>query len=423
MVTSAIPGGRSTAARLPSLTGLRFIAAGCVFACHIAVVTQFIGGAAGSFIARAFPLAGPYGVGFFFVLSGFVLTWTAQPDDTVRGFWRRRLVKIYPSHLATFALVALLLSGAGAAPRAVDWVLHPLLLQAWVPSLTTTMSFNPVSWSLSCEVFFYLAFPFLLPLVARLGPTRLWRAVAVVAGLILTVALFAQFLVPDQPRVTSVASGTLSFAQLWIVYFLPPVRALDFVLGMLLARIVQAGRWPRIGLLPAAGIALAGYLFMLSVPYLFATGGLAALWWGPLIAAAAVADQQARWSPVRGPVMVRLGELSFAFYLVHVLVIIIGVQFIGAERTLGPIASATAVAAMCLAALGVAWLLHRTVEMPFVRRFGRHRTECCHPRAGSDVRRAHPAGGEVPDGGVRSQPCLGGTENGRTGQHEPQAKR
>lgn len=365
-----MPAGSPVATRLPSLTGLRFVAAGLVFACHIATVTDFIGGSAGSFIARTFPLAGPYGVGFFFLLSGFVLTWTAQQDDTVQSFWRRRLVKIYPSHLATFALIAVLTAGTDLAPHPVDWVLNPLLLQSWVPSMTTTMSFNVVSWSLSCEVFFYLAFPFVLPFVARLAPTQLWRTVAVVAGLILTVTLVAQFLVTDQPRVTTVASGTLSFAQLWTVYFLPPVRALEFVVGMLLARIVQAGRWPRIGLLPAAGIAVVGYLFVLSVPYLFATGGLASLWWVPLIGAAAVADQQARWSPLRGPVMVRLGTLSFAFYLVHVLVIVIGLIVV-AGRTLGPVASATTVVALFVAALCVAWLLHRTVEMPFVRRFGR----------------------------------------------------
>ncbi|KAB1929940.1 acyltransferase [Micromonospora sp. ALFpr18c] len=103
------------AQRLPSLTGLRFVATTLVFACHIAVITQFIDGSLGSFVASAFPLAGPYGVGLFFVLSGFVLTWTARKADRTTSFWRRRVVKIYPSHLVTFALAAALTVVAGRA--------------------------------------------------------------------------------------------------------------------------------------------------------------------------------------------------------------------------------------------------------------------------------------------------------------------
>lgn len=31
-------------------------------------------------------------------------------------------------------------------------------------------------------------------------------------------------------------------ARMWFVYVFPPVRALEFILGMILARIVQTGR-------------------------------------------------------------------------------------------------------------------------------------------------------------------------------------
>ncbi|MEU8425598.1 acyltransferase [Micromonospora sp. NPDC048835] len=359
--------------RLPSLTGLRFFATTLVFACHIAVITQFIGGSLGTFVASAFPLAGPYGVGFFFVLSGFVLTWTARESDRTTSFWRRRVVKIYPSHLVTFALAAVLTVVAGRATGLLDWVTNPLLLHAWVPSLNTSTSFNGVSWSLSCELFFYLAFPLLLPLLDRIPVNRLWWTMAALAVLIAGAAVIAQFLVNDQPRLTIIADGSLSFGQIWFVYFFPPVRALEFVVGMTLARIVLAGRWPRIGLLPAAGIAVAGYGFVLTAPYLFATGGLASLWFVPLIAAAATADLRNRPSPLRHRAMVRLGELSFAFYLVHWMVVIAGAQVIGAETTFGPLGSTAAVAALFGVALALAWALHQGVEMPMVRRFGRHR--------------------------------------------------
>ncbi|MBJ6623429.1 hypothetical protein H4N49_35690 [Streptomyces sp. DHE17-7] len=38
--------------------------------------------------------AGALGVTFFFVLSGFVLTWSARDRDTAPRFWRRRLVNV-----------------------------------------------------------------------------------------------------------------------------------------------------------------------------------------------------------------------------------------------------------------------------------------------------------------------------------------
>src|SRR5207253_5787187 len=55
-----------------------------------------------------FSKAGGTGVSFFFVLSGFVLAWSARPTDTRRAFWRRRAAKIYPNHLVT-ALLAIAL--------------------------------------------------------------------------------------------------------------------------------------------------------------------------------------------------------------------------------------------------------------------------------------------------------------------------
>ncbi len=37
---------------------------------------------------------------FFFILSGFVLTWSLRPTDTAARFWQRRVARIYPNHAA-----------------------------------------------------------------------------------------------------------------------------------------------------------------------------------------------------------------------------------------------------------------------------------------------------------------------------------
>jgi peptidoglycan/LPS O-acetylase OafA/YrhL len=93
------PRGHSSAgAWLPSLSGLRFVAVLVVFGFHVHVANVFSDGAIRAVIERIFgPGAG--GVSFFFVLSGYVLTWSARPHDTAVRFWRRRFARIYPNYL------------------------------------------------------------------------------------------------------------------------------------------------------------------------------------------------------------------------------------------------------------------------------------------------------------------------------------
>ncbi|WP_372352459.1 acyltransferase family protein [Streptomyces sp. KL116D] len=94
LTSAEAPDGRGVLAeRLPSLTGLRFFAAFLVFLCH--ALSQFNPqtDSVSHDVAYFLLPAGPVGVSFFFVLSGFVLTYAARPGDTVRRFWRRRVVR------------------------------------------------------------------------------------------------------------------------------------------------------------------------------------------------------------------------------------------------------------------------------------------------------------------------------------------
>ncbi|MFF2328859.1 acyltransferase family protein [Streptomyces sp. NPDC058103] len=360
------------ASRLPSLTGLRSLAALMVFATHILWYTQLIPGDTGDELRDTFTLSGSYGVGFFFILSGFVLTWTARSGDTAPSFWRRRLVKIGPMHLVTFALAAILVVSTDRPTRMVDWLASLTMQQAWFPDVRTSSAVNGVSWSLSCEFFFYLAFPVLFLVLRRIREQWLWPAVAVVLALIVGAFFVATYVVTDQPRLVAFSvSGDLSFTQVWFVYFFPPVRALEFVLGILLARIVASGRWPRIGLVPAFALAVIGYVLALYEPYLAGSAGLACVWTAPLIAAAAVADRQQTASVFRRPTMVFLGEISFGFYMVHWIVIVTAAELIG-TRTFSLGTGALLAVGVLGVALLCSFVLYRFVETPLVRRFGRH---------------------------------------------------
>jgi peptidoglycan/LPS O-acetylase OafA/YrhL len=78
-----------------------------------------------------------------------------------------------------------------------------------------------------------------------------------------------------------------------------------------------------------------------------------------LIPAGATADLRGERCFWRQPVLVRRGELSFAFYMVHLLVLR------AALRLPDTLTHHTAFAAAVLAAaLGCAWLLERGVEVP-----------------------------------------------------------
>ncbi|MBT2442550.1 acyltransferase [Streptomyces sp. ISL-36] len=363
------PSAPSHASRLPSLTGLRFIAALLVFAFHTTWQTRFVGGSGGEALGDVFANAGFYGVSFFFVLSGFVLTWSARTGDTAPRVWRRRLAKIYPNHLVTFALAAVVMLIAADPFTTKGTMANLFLLQAWFPDITVPNTMNAVSWSLSVELFFYLSFPFLLRLLNRVPVARLWPLALTLGAFTVVAPVIGQYVVTGTP-LPFIDDGTLSFEQIWFVYFFPPVRALEFLLGMVAARLVLAGVWPRLGLLPAALIAVGGYAVNSLVPYLYGVAGTAALWLTPLVAAAALSDVRASRSPLRGRVLVRLGELSFAFYMVHGLVVTYGHRWLLADQDVPVAAGAGLLVAAFLVSFSLAHALFSWVETPLVRRLG-----------------------------------------------------
>lgn len=370
-ITVTVPVSPKRRERLPSLTGLRSIAAFMVFAFHIYAVGIFASPGLNKWMSHS-ASQGVVGVTFFFLLSGFLLTWTARPDDSARGFWRRRAVKIVPNHLVTWvvALVFLSISGltltGGFHTIGLDSLPNLFLLQDWFPRAGVFFSMNIPSWSLGCEAFFYLCFPLLLPLARRISVRMLWPTAVVLVALawLMPVVADASFhrgpLVPGLP---------VSQDRMWFVYCLPPVRMLEFALGIVLALIVEAGRWPRIGLRTATVLSLAGYIGSSYLPYLFGLVAGALVPLALLIPTAAVADIEGRPSPWRGRTVMWLGNVSFAFYLIHQLVIRWVHYALGATRSWNTPEGISVTALIFAVALGLATVLYYAVEMPLVRRF------------------------------------------------------
>ncbi|MET9089073.1 acyltransferase [Streptomyces sp. NPDC004237] len=344
--------------RLPSLTGLRFLAAFTVFCFHISISGLLAPSSTQHAFARAAG-AGAVGVSFFFVLSGFVLTWSARPGDTARAFWRRRAAKIYPNYVVAFVISVAGLYATGHTVGLLAGAANLGLVQAWWPDPRVYFGANSVSWSLACEAFFYALFPALLPVVRRIRPERLWASAAVCVAAVFAVPLAAMPLPVDR--------------HYWFVYIFPPVRLLEFVLGILMALVVKNGRWPRIPVWSASVLLAVAYAVTPYFPPDAETSAVTVIPFALLIAAVAVADVEGRRSVWRSRWAVWLGEISFAFYLIHQSVIVDLMRGLDAEGSAPAKAWALTVAALALS-VALAGLMHRFVEVPMMRRFGRGRT-------------------------------------------------
>lgn len=352
--------------RLPSLTGMRFVAAVLVFATHGIFVNVLADEAVlAGYRAVAINL-GSVGVSFFFILSGFVLTYVAPPGDSLKRFWRRRFFKIYPNHVLLFGVTALL----AGLPALWLWLPNLLLLHGWWPNYQLMTSMNAVSWTLSCELLFYALFPLLHHWICRIRPGNLGRWLGGVIAVTILIPILSHFVIPVGPK--PIASTEIGLYELWFSTHFPPTRALEFLLGMLCARMLLLGLAPRIGLGASTAVLVACYVPSLWLPPVFTQ---VAMWTIPLAlltTALARADVEGSFSPLRGRTLVFLGDTTYAFYLTHAM--ILGTVTYTVQQFAGPgsVGLGVLVLVGCFVlALGVAALLYVGWERPIMRRFSR----------------------------------------------------
>lgn len=190
------------------------------------------------------------------------------------------------------------------------------LVNAWVPDMNNLIfAVNGVTWSLSAEIAFYLLFPFLILGINKIRANRLWYWAIAVSALALSVPLLSKAFLPDAPMFPGY--DQFSWPQMWFAYQFPLVRCLEFIVGILFARIVLSGRWVRLGLGPAALSVLAVYVGALWLPQLWSFAAPYSFPLGLLVAAAAADDLAGRGTLLARRPLVWLGEISYAFFLIH----------------------------------------------------------------------------------------------------------
>jgi hypothetical protein len=300
------------AAMLPSLTALRAFAALAVVIHHTR--PAWAHGAVIDYIGQV----GWLGVNCFFILSGFVLMWGYDPATRDRTFFLRRAVRIYPLHwlclaasIAAFATVRSPLAGYVGTP--VGTVLNVLMLHDWVPGHPEIrQAWNGVSWTLSCELLFYLCSPVLFRFLLRLK--SVWPL------------LFGVFVAWEALLALSVAGAHYHWdATMDFLAYHPVPNFFQFVLGASAAIAVRAGvrglpcLWSLLlicvpiaaycGAFPEQG----GYRYGAVMMFLVMPGIVS------LIAALADTDTWPRPCWLRAPFWVLLGEASYALYMTHAL--------------------------------------------------------------------------------------------------------
>jgi peptidoglycan/LPS O-acetylase OafA/YrhL len=323
-------------AHLPELTSMRFAAAMVVLLGHFAAFVEFP-----RWIA---PMLGGYGVSFFFVLSGFILTYRYWDEFAAgvrfaayRRYFAARVARVYPSYVLALLLITVLFAvieqlrpGAVSLPgnTLVSWIVNLLALQTFAKSWATQQLWNGPAWSISTEFCFYALFPFILVLLARRASTLR----ALFAALAFTVAYGAA----TQAAILWLVIGHGWDRWFWlelaasrnIVWRLP-----EFLVGVIAARLCYGGHF---GWLASRGVrdalllaGLAGVVLLNYAPWppdtqetAFLVNRHFRLDLGYMLPFACILVALAAGPTFATPVLARragvfLGEASYGIYIYH----------------------------------------------------------------------------------------------------------
>lgn len=167
---------------------------------------------------------GYIGVTFFYILSGFIINYSfsrhmAEGIFNSKDFIVYRLARLFPVHLVSL-VCALFIFGYFANWEATNkgaLVYNSLLIQSFIPDAGYYFSFNPVSWSISCEMFFYISFC----LFVKCSTKTLVILFAIIQ------ALNIYFLVYPPAGIS----------LHWLFYINPIFRVAEFIFGVIICRV------------------------------------------------------------------------------------------------------------------------------------------------------------------------------------------
>jgi peptidoglycan/LPS O-acetylase OafA/YrhL len=295
---------------IKSLTSLRLFFALAVFFSHLAFLKDDL---KYSDIYDAIFSEGFLGVSFFFILSGFILALNYEAKFverrvTYKEYIWGRIARIYPMQLLTM-LFALPL----AYQVFYKYILfHITLTQSFIPEKDIYFSLNSPSWSISDEMFFYCLLPFLIFLFKNKQLVYVVIAVGIV--LILSLNLW----LPSSSK------------HYWL-YVSPLIRLVDFFIGIGLYKLYKYLKSIKITLINQGFYEIASimifFIFFAFKDTVDISYRYSIYYFVPMcliilsFALSNDSDKQGLLSKIlSNKLLVKGGEISFSFYLWHLLV-------------------------------------------------------------------------------------------------------
>ncbi|WP_295367846.1 acyltransferase [uncultured Prevotella sp.] len=305
----------SSSRHIATLQSMRFIFCMLIFIYHFFESTGKL----------HFYYGGDAGVVFFFILSGFVLSIGCGPrieDGTFQyiQFLRKRLVKIYPLHLVTFTIALFMSFVAGVKFNIIKTLLHVFMLQEFTLSEDMLKYGTGLSWFLGALFFCYLLFPFLY--------RQLIISRNKVFGALLTIYILSTLAIESCCNNSAIDD---------FVYAFPPLRVIDFAVGIIAYRLytapfsIRLKQWiarQSTSLLSTLEIIIVAMSVLTYIPYCSLPSWIrfAPLFWLPfslLIYWFAISnDNKGMISKLLSQrALVFLGNISFEIYMLHGIVI------------------------------------------------------------------------------------------------------
>ncbi|HEV7673059.1 MAG TPA: acyltransferase [Candidatus Angelobacter sp.] len=350
----------------PELDVLRFFAFLGVFIFHAAPRTMDFYNAAGyphwlSSLLIPTCGAGAYGVDLFFALSAYLITSLLLRERAttgildLRGFYLRRILRIWPLYLAFVAFAAI--AGALIPEQHLPMryvVGYSLLAGNWIYVFYgLPASFAVPLWTVSIEEQFYLAWP----LALRKASVRTMAIIAVV--LLLVANAWRVWLAVSAAPVERIEYNTFTR--------LDPI-AFGILVALFGHKLPQLSRAIRIALL-CGGVAtwIAVYAFTVTSPTLkFTTWRMAVGHPFTALASTAVllSVLEAQHSYLQNSVLLYLGKISYGLYVLHEFAHFCAIRLVHAATPVMVLTQSIVGLALTilLAAASYRWL-----ESPFLR--------------------------------------------------------
>jgi peptidoglycan/LPS O-acetylase OafA/YrhL len=307
---------------LPALTGLRSLLAITILLFHF-TPAGLTWTRHPSFTLYPLINIGYVFVSFFFLISGFILSYNyagrPQPMNAL-DFWMARMSRLYPVYALTMLISIPMLMTEWVVRSRTDFgmgaIATPLLMQGFFPHLATF--WMTVTWTLSCEVVLYLAFPWLLRLH---WPSSTGKLLALGFG------FWALGLVPHTMYVITNPDHFAHAADrysdgFWIdtLKYTPLPYLCTFLAGLTLGRLHEAAKLTVrsrmiLGVAGFTAVWFAAYHLAGQMPYILVHGGLLTPLFAAIILGLSGPSPLANvfsWKP-----LVAVGASTYALYLLH----------------------------------------------------------------------------------------------------------